>query len=253
MARRVEGDRRRDNLRQRRELDALERRFQSRMAREIARSMRLRLTGLDRDGEIAADPDHKANVERVYQDMAAASITAFARRINASAKSRSGGLETKDFADTVARLARTFIMAEAVRRRIASVTDTTRAQIIVAVARGQEEGQPVDAVSRGIRELAPGISRQRGALIARTEVHGAANFGADSAARELGLTLRKEWVAAQDERTRLDHVDADGQVVGMESAFLVGGESLMFPGDPAGSATQTVNCRCSVSHIVVDE
>jgi uncharacterized protein with gpF-like domain len=96
------------------------------------------------------------------------------------------------------------------------------------------------------------ISRQRGALIARTETHGAANYGADGAARATGLKLRKEWIAAEDERTRPDHNEANGQIVDMDQAFDVGGEALMYPGDPAGSAGNIINCRCGVSHVVDD-
>ena len=70
-----------------------------------------------------------------------------------------------------------------------------------------------------------------------------------------GLKLQKEWVSAQDERTRqsppdeFDHVEADGQVVGMKDAFTVGGEQLMFPGDPGASAGNLINCRCSVVYL----
>lgn len=251
MARRIEGDKRRDNLRQRRLLDALERAFQSRLAREIARSMRARVADLGATGEVAADLEHRANIERLYEAMALSSIRRFGQRFQAAAKGRN--LDRKDFSDTFAKQALAFVMQEGVRRRITAVSDNTRGQIIAAVENGQEAGLGVDVIARNIRDTVPGISRLRGALIARTETHGAANYGADVAARETGLILRKEWVAAQDERTRQDHVEADGQIVEMGSAFLVGGESLMFPGDPAGSVAQVINCRCSVSHIVVDE
>jgi uncharacterized protein with gpF-like domain len=56
-----------------------------------------------------------------------------------------------------------------------------------------------------------------------------------------------------DERTRdeagANHVAADGQIVGMNEPFTVSGEKLMFPGDPAGSAKNTIMCRCQVVFI----
>jgi uncharacterized protein with gpF-like domain len=67
--------------------------------------------------------------------------------------------------------------------------------------------------------------------------------------------MRKEWVSAQDERTRtsppdeFDHIEADGQVVDMNEAFTVGGEQMMFPGDPGGSAGNIINCRCAVVYL----
>jgi len=60
----------------------------------------------------------------------------------------------------------------------------------------------------------------------------------------------KTWVTQGDSRVRDDHIQADGQVVGLNDSFIVGGESLMYPGDPSGSPAQTANCRCSS---IVDE
>jgi uncharacterized protein with gpF-like domain len=102
-----------------------------------------------------------------------------------------------------------------------------------------------------VRAQVPAFSRQRAALIARTETHGAANFGAQEAAKETGLQLRKEWVSASDERTRDSHRRADGQVVGMDEPFRIGGARLMYPGDPDGPADETINCRCAVAHQVI--
>jgi uncharacterized protein with gpF-like domain len=87
-------------------------------------------------------------------------------------------------------------------------------------------------------------------MIARTETHGAANYGAGRAARETNLPLNREWIASGDERTRETHAEADGQIVGMDEPFTVGGASLMYPGDPAGPAEEVINCRCSVGFIV---
>jgi len=39
-------------------------------------------------------------------------------------------------------------------------------------------------------------------------------------------------------------MDADGQAVDLEEAFTIWGESLQYPGDPAGSAGNTINCLC---------
>jgi uncharacterized protein with gpF-like domain len=57
--------------------------------------------------------------------------------------------------------------------------------------------------------------------------------------------VTKEWVSRGDSRVRDAHRAADGQVVPMNMPFIVKGESLQYPGDPAGSASNIVNCRCS--------
>ncbi len=54
-----------------------------------------------------------------------------------------------------------------------------------------------------------------------------------------------------DSKTREDHAEADGQEVGMDEPFDVGGEQLMYPGDPAGSAGNVINCRCTVIYTSV--
>lgn len=56
----------------------------------------------------------------------------------------------------------------------------------------------------------------------------------------------KIWATQGDELVRPDHEDADGQEVGINETFTVGGEDLTGPGDPNGSDAQTINCRCWV-------
>jgi hypothetical protein len=57
----------------------------------------------------------------------------------------------------------------------------------------------------------------------------------------------KGWLTSGDDQVRDDHAAAGrqyGMGIPMDNAFIVGGESLMFPGDPSGSAAQIANCRC---------
>ena len=64
----------------------------------------------------------------------------------------------------------------------------------------------------------------------------------------------KEWVSVLDGVTRKAHAIADGQRVGVDEAFVVDGELLMFPGDISLGATakNTNHCRCG-SSFVIDE
>ena len=55
----------------------------------------------------------------------------------------------------------------------------------------------------------------------------------------------KVWIAVLDQKTRIGHVWADGQIVDANEPFLVDGEYLQFPGDPNGSPGNTINCRCA--------
>ena len=65
------------------------------------------------------------------------------------------------------------------------------------------------------------------------------------------VSVNKEWVAILDSRTREEHVAADGQVVNVNQSYSVGGESLRYPRDPAGSPGNIMRCRC-VSDFAVD-
>ncbi len=108
-----------------------------------------------------------------------------------------------------------------------------------------EQGLGEDETARILQE-AIGGDFSSAARIARTEVHTAANFASDTAARATGLDLVKEWATTADSRARQSHVDADGQRREMDEPFEVGGSSLDFPGDPKGSAEEVINCRCTV-------
>lgn len=83
--------------------------------------------------------------------------------------------------------------------------------------------------------------------IVRTESVNAANYATNqSAVDTFGIeNLQKEWIATFDDRVRIDHIQANGQVVDMDKKFLVGGEELSYPGDSAGSAANVINCRCT--------
>lgn len=99
--------------------------------------------------------------------------------------------------------------------------------------------------------------------IARTETGIAANFanseGADILATTHKLKLKKQWLSAQDWRTRdfnkpnvelFDHRSMNGKTVEKNKPYEVpslrrGLEPLMFPMDPKGSPANIINCRCS--------
>jgi len=118
------------------------------------------------------------------------------------------------------------------------------------IEKGMKDGQSVDDIARTISSQIVAVTRLRAAVISRTETHSAAGFGSLGTAKETGLPLMKEWIAARDERTRASHSTADGQTVPMDEPFIVDGEALMYPGDPNGSARNVINCRCQSGYIL---
>lgn len=89
-------------------------------------------------------------------------------------------------------------------------------------------------------------------VVANTEVqpvfentkHETATFIARATAFKKANT--KTWLTILDGRERAAHGNANLQSVNITSNFLVGGENLRFPGDPAGSLPNIINCRCSM-------
>jgi len=128
---------------------------------------------------------------------------------------------------------------------VAEVNEFTRAEIIRAVEEGLRSDDPPAVVQKRIKDVYDGLKGYRANRIARTETLRGTNFGTYEAYRQSGVVAAKEWLAALDERTRPTHADADGQVVPVDKPFNVGGTNMMYPGDPAGGASETCNCRCT--------
>jgi hypothetical protein len=244
MARRlVDSNTRREVRRQGALLDRLTVQFRGRLNREIATAMREMVEHWEQTGNVTLPRDFRDRIEATYRQMAMASITMFGSRIMEQAKARGVKLETKEsFAQIMTRRALRFIQQEAIRRRITEVTETTRDQIIRGVRKGYEDGLGQRGTASYILDLVPQISSYRADMIARTETHGAANYGSQEAAKQTGLPLSREWLAAADDRTRDTHREANGQVVGMDDTFRVGDSDLAFPGDPSGPGEEVINC-----------
>lgn len=99
---------------------------------------------------------------------------------------------------------------------------------------------------KGGRQIVGGIA-SRAETIVRTETNRAFSVATQSqmeTSLQEFLDLQKAWMSTGDFRTRNAHLSAHGQVVGVKEPFTVGGEQLQYPRDPAGSARNTINCRC---------
>lgn len=131
-----------------------------------------------------------------------------------------------------------------------------RDELVVGFSQGEGIGKLRDRVS-----AAAGVTEPRATVIARTEVIAASNAGSINQIRLVGLTGTKEWLATMDTRTRCSHLQADGQSVGIQDKFKVGGApcgvaeaDLDFPGDPTGPPEEIIQCRCSMAFdLVADE
>ena len=84
---------------------------------------------------------------------------------------------------------------------------------------------------------------------ARTMATGAQNAGRNDSfrrAQNMGISLRRTWVATLDMRTRHEHRLLDGMTVGADEPFEVDGYKIRFPGDPNAPGHLVYNCRCTM-------
>jgi Phage Mu protein F like protein len=124
------------------------------------------------------------------------------------------------------------------------ITDATKNVLKEKLQAAIDNGDSVQAFAKTVRDTFDGFEVARSVTIARTEITGSIGYGATETLSDEGYP-EKEWSAVGDERTRDAHDAADGQTVPIDQPFLVGGESLMFPGDPRGSPENVINCRCT--------
>lgn len=128
------------------------------------------------------------------------------------------------------------------------VNDTTADEISKILADARANGESIPDMVAKTKQYFDGIA-YRAERVARTNVIAVNNASAQDVYVENGVE-KHEWLATDDPVTRETHWAADGQVVGINESFIVGGEPLMYPGDPNGSPEETINCRCTLLPVI---
>jgi hypothetical protein len=125
------------------------------------------------------------------------------------------------------------------------------------VRRAISQGKPLSAkqVEGMVSRYRERFIRHRATSISRTESMRAVTVGQQAAVRQMLASraideqrIRRFWVNTKDKRTR----DSHRRVPDMNPEGVAFGESyqtplgpLAFPRDPNGTATNTINCRCT--------
>jgi uncharacterized protein with gpF-like domain len=226
------------------------------MAQEISRAMKAAAVAYEKEGDfglLGVHHDHIGQVRRILTACWKTAVDTFGQRIVDQAKGyyprhiKSQGVVRPEMYER--------ILAEYVGLyggdEIELVSNTTKQQIRQVINNVRGDGGSVPEIAKELRSVAPGFGRVRALCISRTETHSAAGYSQDEMMNATGMAYKQEWVACLDGREREEHAAANGQVVGKNDAFIVGGETLQFPGDPAGSAGNIINCRCCAVYEVV--
>lgn len=236
---------------ERRIVDALQLRLAASMERRIASSIaadyRKAAQQIERDEPILIGENTGRVILATWENTA----KVFGERMAAQVGKRHGSMSRKNLFGDIFRSAFLEFSRQWIATKVTEINDTTENQIRDLVVQGLDEGLSVDAIGKRIRERTIPMSRLRGHVIARTETKFASSWANDTAARESGLELQKEWASSLDERARESHVEADGQRVGMNEQFSVGGYLLDYPGDANGPAEEVIMCRCVTLYLEV--
>ncbi len=152
-----------------------------------------------------------------------------------------------------------------------ATVETTGSQVDVLLAAAGGKGWGADEVSSRVNILfdqlqdgdadpgemdwlGPGdtIPQQRSSIIAATTGNTASGYGANLLYSDWGSKYQ-EWVTMRDDRVRPEHVEADGQVRALGEPYDVGGEKMMYPGDPEASLDNICGCRCMLMPVGEEE
>lgn len=144
---------------------------------------------------------------------------------------------------------------EKLSKRIAAKKDIAwqKGKIQSIMTQAILQGESIPRISKRIAEELGETNHASTVRYARTAITAAENAGrVDSyiRAEEDGIEMEQEWLAIKDMRTRHEHREADGQRRPVGEPFEVGGEELMYPGDPSASGHLIWNCRCTLRGIV---
>lgn len=121
-------------------------------------------------------------------------------------------------------------------------------QITASVTSSILQGKSIPKIANDLQSRMQDMSRASAIRTARTAVTAAQNAGrldTYRAAQDMGIKLKKRWLATLDNRTRHAHAMLDGQTVDVDKPFKVDGYELMYPGDSSAPGYLVYNCRCT--------
>ena len=127
----------------------------------------------------------------------------------------------------------------------------SKRKINACVTQSILQGESVPDAAKRLASVV-GMSANSAMMAARTTLTSAQNLGrldAGRRAKEMGIELKKQWIATVDSRTRYSHRELDRETVELEEAFSNG---CTYPADPDGEPHEVCNCRCAMRYVLPD-
>jgi len=127
-----------------------------------------------------------------------------------------------------------------------------RKKVENCITQGILQGEGIEDITGRMVESLVTQNENKMRTFTRTAMTGAQNAGRQKQmedAEDMGIEVKKKWVATLDDRTRDTHQELDGQEVPVDEPFEVEGMEIMYPGDPNAEPELVYNCRCTMIQV----
>lgn len=122
-------------------------------------------------------------------------------------------------------------------------------QLNSAITQGILQGETADEIAERLAEVTDMTEKAavRNAVTMTTSAQNGGRMDTYNRAQDMGIAVRKRWIATLDGHTRPSHRLCDGEIRETGKTFSNG---LEYPGDPHGAPSEVYNCRCRVVAVV---
>lgn len=123
-----------------------------------------------------------------------------------------------------------------------------RSKITSAITQGVLAGESIPKIAKRLQSVTD-MDKRAAIRNARTYTTAAENGGRIDSykrAKDMGIEMEQEWLAALDSRTRSEHRQLDGVKVAVGEPWKIDGYEIKYPGDPDAAPHLIYNCRCTV-------
>lgn len=162
------------------------------------------------------------------------------------------GAEPLDFIDVDFDLENPELVAWMNKHAAKAVTDTvktTKRMLREQLVEALENGESIQEIEKRIHEVFD-HRRNNVVTIARTEVLRGVQKTQHLLWEAAKVVKKKEWISSMAPNMRPEHGAINGETVELNMPFSIG---VMFPGDPDGDPSMTINCLCDMAPVVEAE
>lgn len=121
-------------------------------------------------------------------------------------------------------------------------------QVNSEIMQGILQGESIPDISKRLTHVTEMnlTSAVRNARTATTSAENRGRMDSYHRAQDMGVKIVKVWMATNDERTREEHLELDGQEREIDEPFENSIGKIMYPGDPDADPANVYNCRCTL-------